>query len=207
MDTRHWDARQWDELYRSRDQLFSGNPNGVLVTEIADLAPGQALDLGCGEGADALWLAHRGWQVTAVDISEVALGRAAAAAAATGLPGRIAWTRADLTRTPPPAGAFDLVSAQYFPLPRHLGDAGLRSLLAAVAPGGTLLLAFHDLADMSEEHRSQVDPSDYYLPGDVADVLDDTWTIVINETRARVTPPPPGTPHIHDTVLRAQRRR
>lgn len=67
MDTQHW-----DEMYRSRSQVFSGAPNGVLVAEITDLPPGRALDVGCGEGADALWLARRGWQVTAVDISETA---------------------------------------------------------------------------------------------------------------------------------------
>ena len=63
----------WDEHYSSAEQLFSNNPNPVLVAEVADLSPGRALDLGCGEGADARWLAQRGWQVTAVDISQVAI--------------------------------------------------------------------------------------------------------------------------------------
>lgn len=70
-------AQSWDAMYRSRDQVFSGAPNPVLVSEVTGLPPGQALDVGCGEGADALWLARRGWQVTAVDISQVALRRAA----------------------------------------------------------------------------------------------------------------------------------
>jgi SAM-dependent methyltransferase len=140
------DAQFWDETYRGRDQVFSGNPNGVLVTEVASLPPGRAPDAGCGEGADACWLARRGWQVTAVDISRVALQRAATTAA--DLAGRVAWTRADLTTTPPPAGAFDLVSVQYFPLPRQPDHAALCGLLAAVAPGGTLLIASHDLADL-----------------------------------------------------------
>jgi SAM-dependent methyltransferase len=139
------DAQFWDELYRSRDQVFSGAPNGVLVTEVTDLPPGQALDVGCGEGADALWLVRRGWQVTAVDISRTALQRAAAAA--TDITGRVVWTRADLTITPPPAGAFDLVSVQYFPLPHQPDHTALRGLLDAVAPGGTLLIASHDPAD------------------------------------------------------------
>lgn len=109
-------AQEWDERYRSRDQLFSGNPNGVLVAEAAELPPGQALDVGCGEGGDALWLARRGWQVTAVDVSEVALGRAAAAGA--DVAGRVSWARADLAVTPPPADAYDLVTLQYFLLLR-----------------------------------------------------------------------------------------
>jgi SAM-dependent methyltransferase len=198
------DAQFWDERYRGRDQVFSGAPNGVLVTEVADLPPGQALDVGCGEGADAIWLARRGWQVTAVDISRTALERAAATA--TDVVGRIAWTRADLTTMPPPAGAFDLVSAQYFPLPRQPGDTALRGLLAAVAPGGTLLIASHDLADLPPRHEHGFDPNDYYQPDDIARLLDADWTVLVNETRPRSAPAPAGTHHTHDTVLRAQRR-
>lgn len=89
------DAAFWEEMYRGSDQVFSGNPNGVLVAEVADLPPGQALDVGCGEGADALWLAQRGWQVTAVDISWTALRRAATTGADAA--GRVAWTRISTT--------------------------------------------------------------------------------------------------------------
>ncbi|TKK91420.1 class I SAM-dependent methyltransferase [Herbidospora galbida] len=140
------DERFRDAMYRSHDQVFSGDPNGVLVTEVADLRPGQALDVGCGEGADALWLARRGWHVTAVDISRTALDRAAAAAVE--VEGRVAWARADLTVTPPPVGAFDLVSVHYFPLARRPDHAALRGLLDAVAPGGTLLFVTHALVDL-----------------------------------------------------------
>src|ERR687885_1951411 len=74
-------APEWDARYRERDgAMWSGRPNGRLVAEVASLAPGRALDVGCGEGADAIWLAQRGWTVTAVDISDVALGRAREAA-------------------------------------------------------------------------------------------------------------------------------
>jgi SAM-dependent methyltransferase len=197
------DERSWDQRYRSRAQLFSGAPNGVLVTEAADLPPGQALDVGCGEGADALWLAGRGWQVTGVDISRVALERAAARAA--GITQAVSWTRADLTTAALPADAFDLVSAQYFPLPRRSGDTALRGLLAAVAPGGTLLFASHDLADLPARIDG-VDPRDYYQPEEVARLLDDNWTVLVSETRPRTTPAPPGSAHTHDTVLRARRR-
>jgi SAM-dependent methyltransferase len=199
------DAEFWDERYRSREQLFSGAPNGVLVTEVTGLPPGQALDVGCGEGADALWLARRGWQVTAVDISQTALQRAAAAAA--DVPGRVAWARADLSAAPPPAGAFDLVSVQYFPLRQQPGHVALRRLLSAVAPGGTLLVASHDLADLPPGHENGFDPSDFYQPDDIAKVLDGDWTVLANETRPRTAPAPAGTHHTHDTVLRAQRRR
>lgn len=199
------DAQFWDETYRSRDQVFSGDPNGVLVTEVTGLPPGQALDVGCGEGADALWLARHGWQVTAVDISTTALQRAAAAAVDS--EGRVAWTRADLTITPPPADAFDLVSVQYFPLSLQPDHASLRGLLNAVAPGGTLLFASHDLADLPPRPEQGFDPGDYYQSDDIAKLLDHDWTVLINETRPRTAPAPAGTHHTHDTVLRAQRLR
>lgn len=199
------DAQFWDEKYGNRDQVFSGAPNGVLVTEITDLPPGQALDVGCGEGADALWLARHGWLVTAVDISRIALQRAASTGA--DIDGRVAWTRADLTTVPPPAGAFDLVSVQYFPLPHQPTHTALRGLLAAVAPGGTLLIASHDPADLPPRHEHGFDPSDYYQPADIARLLDDDWTVLVNETRPRTTPAPAGTHHTHDTVLLARRLR
>lgn len=196
------DAQHWDEMYRSRDQIFSGNPNPVLVTEITDLPPGLALDVGCGEGADAVWLAQRGWQVTAVDISEIALHRAATAA--TSVNGRVAWTRADLTTTPPPADAFDLVSIHYFPLHHQPGHTALHGLLNAVSPGGTLLFATHARADLTP--REDFDAADYYQPDDIAQLLDPTaWNVLTNETRPRATPTPAGTHHTQDAVLRAVR--
>lgn len=196
------DERFWDERYGSSEQLFSGNPNGVLVTEVAGLAPGQALDVGCGEGGDARWLARRGWQVTAVDISRVALERAAAASA--DVADRIAWVRADLTVAPPPSGSFDLVSVQYFPLPRRPDHAALRRLLAAVAPGGTLLVAGHDLADLPPTHESEVDPAGFYQPAEIAELLGPEWTVLVDETRLRTAPAPAGTRHLRDTVLLAR---
>lgn len=197
------DARSWDEMYRSRDQVFSGDPNGVLVAEAADLPPGRALDVGCGEGADALWLARGGWQVTAADVSRTALERAAAADTT----GRVTWTRADLAAAPPPAGAFDLVSVQYFPLQKEPDHTALRGLLDAVAPGGTLLFATHDSADLARHGEHGIDPRDYYRPDDIAGLLGRDWTVLVNETRPRTAPAPAGTRHTRDAVLRARRER
>ncbi|MGW5877322.1 class I SAM-dependent methyltransferase [Nocardiopsis terrae] len=199
------DAQFWDDRYGSRTQLFSGDPNGVLVTELADLPPGQALDAGCGEGGDALWLARRGWLVTAVDISQVALERAAAAGA--DVQGRVSWKHGDLTTTPPPTEAFDLVSVHYFPLPRRADHSALRGLLSAVAPGGTLLFVGHDITALPERLDDGHVPADYYQPAEVADLLGPGWDISVNETRSRVVPAPPGSHHTHDTVLRARRAR
>jgi SAM-dependent methyltransferase len=195
------DEHYWDDKYHTRDRLWSGEPNGVLVVEAADLTPGQALDLGCGEGADARWLAARGWLVTAVDISRVALERAAAVAGGEG----VSWTHGDLTVFPPPAGAFDLVSAIYFPLPRAATRA-LDSLLAAVAPGGTLLVATHNLDTSHREHMDPAfDPDDYYWPHQIAAALDGTWKVEVDEIRPRVSATPPAGGHIEDIVLKARK--
>lgn len=199
------DAEFWDERYRGSERLFSGNPNGVLVTEITGLTPGRALDVGCGEGGDALWLARQGWQVTGVDVARTALDRAAAAAG--DLADRVTWTRADLAATPPPAGAFDLVTAHYFPFLRSAGPKALQGLLEAVAPGGTLLYVSHDAADLPPDPEREFDPSDFYACADVAALLDDTWTVQVDETRPRTVPAPAGTHHTHDVVLRARRTR
>ncbi|WP_304455038.1 bifunctional 2-polyprenyl-6-hydroxyphenol methylase/3-demethylubiquinol 3-O-methyltransferase UbiG [Nocardiopsis sp. YSL2] len=198
------DARYWDEKYGRRERLFSGSPNGVLVTEAAGLEPGQALDAGCGEGADALWLARHGWLVTAVDISLVALARAREA---TGdLADRVAWARADLTAVPPPARAFDLVSIQYFPLPKQPDHTALHGLLAAVAPGGTLLVVGHGPTD-PPHHENGFDPADHYAPSDIAAHLGEDWTVLVDESRPRTAPAPAGTRPTHDAVLRARRLR
>jgi SAM-dependent methyltransferase len=135
----------WDDRYRSADQLWSGLPNPQLVAQTSGLTPGDALDVGCGEGADAIWLASQGWTVTAVDISVVALDRAAAHAAARGdeVARRVSWLQGDLLSWDPGSQQFDLVSAQFMYLP----EAGLRSLhqrlASAVRPGGTLLIVLH----------------------------------------------------------------
>lgn len=133
----------WDELYGSKSQMWSGTVNHTLARLVAEVAPGSALDLGCGEGGDALWLASRGWQVTAVDISAVALARAEAAAANAGLAGRIDWQLHDLELTFPD-GVYDLVSAQFLqtPLPFERAQT-LRRAAAAVAPGGLLVIVGH----------------------------------------------------------------
>ena len=136
----------WDHRYGG-DQMWSGNPNGTLVNEIGGLAPGRALDVGAGEGGDALWLAEQGWSVTASDISQRALDRVAAEAERRGL--RVECHHADANALDAfEPGAFDLVSAQYASIPRTPDGRGVRNLLDAVAPGGTLLVVSHDLEPM-----------------------------------------------------------
>ena len=199
----HVPERDWDARYLERDALWSGEPNPQLVAEVADLPPGRALDLGCGEGADALWLASRGWTVTAIDISQVALSRAAANEKRAPRPaGEVEWRHTDAAATPPESQAYDLVSLQYFPVRRQPGDDVLRALLDAVVPGGTLLVGYHHHAEVS--HLPDI--RDYYFVQDIADLLGPDWTIQVLEERPRPNPPPAGTHHTHDEVLRALRR-
>jgi SAM-dependent methyltransferase len=192
----HWDAR-----YASQEQWWSGNANGTFVVEATDLPPGRALDVGCGEGADAIWLAERGWSVTAVDISQVAIDRARAAADAASFTG-VDWVCADVAADPPEAGAYDLVSLQYPALP-IADDRTIPALLGAVAAGGTLLVVGHRI-DTEVGKARGFDPSAYIQPPDIARQLDDGWTIEVHEDRPR----PPGantTHHVDDVVLRARR--
>ena len=205
MHDRHHDAREWDEFYAgdgNDDPMWSGRPNGTLVTEVADLPPGTVLDVGCGEGADAIWLAQQGWRVAAVDPSRVALDRAEAAAR--GADVEVTWVHGGLLDIPHGMGTYDLVSAQYTVLRRDDDDTAINALLAAVAPGGTLLVVHHQL-DPAYVSEHGVDPAEYVMPGDVAAHLDDGWDLEVHETRPRPEPVPREAKHVRDVILRARR--
>ncbi|WBB53667.1 FAD-dependent oxidoreductase [Verrucosispora sp. WMMD573] len=202
-------AIEWDSRYGDQERMWSANPNGTLVAEATDLPPGRALDIGAGEGADALWLAERGWQVTASDVSSRALGRIRAEAERRGLDVRTLHRDAN----EPAAYAdetYDLVSLQYGSFQRTPEQRGLRNLLDAVAVGGTLLVVSHDLtglepADPAEQTR-MYDPQAYVGIDDIAAEIaaSGDWRVDVHETRPR----PPGaisTHHVNDIVLRAVR--
>lgn len=198
------EAAEWDTRYSDRDgAMWSGRPNGRLVAEVADLIPGRALDVGCGEGADAIWLALRGWTVTAIDISDVAVSRARDAAERAGV--AVEWLCGDALRTSFPAGAFDLVSMQYPALPKAAGEAAVRALLDTVRPSGLLLAVYHDLDDDHREHMKSrgIDPADYVDADDLAALLGDEFTVERQAVEPRIDPPP-DTPHVADAVLRAR---
>jgi SAM-dependent methyltransferase len=199
-------AAEWDARYTERDvAMWSGRPNGRLVAEVTGLTPGRAFDVGCGEGADAIWLAQRGWTVTAIDVSRVALRRAQEAAKMAGA--SVEWVSGDVLGTPFPARWFDLVSLQYPALPKAAGEHAVQSLLDTVRPGGLLLAVYHDLDDEHREHMKSrgVDPGDYVGAGDLVELLGDGFTIELREVTPRIDSPP-GSPHIADVVLRARRR-
>ncbi len=204
------DRAFWDERYRASPAVWSGQPNPQLVSEAAGLPPGAALDAGCGEGADAIWLAGRGWRVTAVDLSTVALERAAANARTVGVEvaERIAWLPADLLSWAPPASTYDLVSAQFLHVPKEQREPLFGRLAASVAPGGSFLVVGHDFADLQTTAPRPHLPEVYFTAADVAAALDPhDWDIAVSESRARTTLDPEGhTVTVHDAVLMARRR-
>jgi len=198
-------ASEWDARYSEHDAMWSGRPNGRLVAEAAALVPGRALDVGCGEGADAIWLARRGWIVTAIDISDVALARARVAAESAGA--AVEWICGDALRATLPARSFDLVSMQYPALPKAAGEAAVARLLATVRPGGLLLAVYHDLDHDHREHMKErgVDPADYVGVDDLLRLFGEDFTVELHAVEARVDPPP-ATPHVADVILRARCR-
>jgi SAM-dependent methyltransferase len=203
-------GQEWfEERYRSAPALWSGQPNPQLVAEVADLPPGTALDAGSGEGADAIWLAERGWRVTAVDFSPTALQRSAEHAAGRGaqVAGRIEWRQADLTTWAPPPATFDLVSAQYMHLPPEPRAALFDRLAAAVAPGGTLLIVGHDFSDLAAgAHRPDM-PEMFFTAEEVAASLAQReWEVLVTDARPRPAKVHEGEHiEVHDAVLVARR--
>jgi SAM-dependent methyltransferase len=199
----------WDDRYRSADRLWSGRPNDQLVAQASDLPPGDALDVGSGEGGDAIWLAGRGWTVTAVDVSAVALERAARQAAIAGeqIAARISWQQADMLTWEPGAERFDLVSAQFMYLPRPALEHMHTRLAAAVRPGGTLLAVGHHPDDLHARGATVAEMA--WSAEELAAALDPgAWEILAAASFSRQPADPEGQPHhLTDTVLRALRRR
>ena len=205
----HFSREFWEQRYLSNLSVWSGNPNTHLISEAADLTPGTALDVGAGEGADALWLAERGWQVTATDISTVALDRGASHAreAGTEVAARIDWLQADLTTWVPQPMTYDLVSAQFMHLPKPQRDAMVVRLARSVAAGGTLLVVGHHPSDLLTTIPRPPMPELFFTAADIADTLNpEEWDILVSDARPRNATDPDGRPvTIHDAVLRAQR--
>ncbi len=213
------DEQSWDELYQGKPQVWSGAPNAQLVAEVSSLPAGTALDLGCGEGADAVWLAEQGWRVTAVDIAAAALKRAAAHAEDRGVSGAIVWLHQDLT-TWVPVDEYDLVSAQFFHLPARERDEVIRKAAGAVRSGGTLLVVGHHPDDVHGQQHQSDDPHGLaglrphgerlFRPEHVVGCLvpsADHWDIKVSEARTRPSTTADGTLLQRvDTVFRARRR-
>jgi SAM-dependent methyltransferase len=159
----------WDRRYAERELLWSASPNRFLVAEAYGLAPGRALDLACGEGRNAIWLAELGWQVTAVDFSDVAVAKARERATRDGVDVDFVFT--DLLDFVPEPEAYDLVLVLYLQLPARERRLVLCRAASALAPAGTFLLVGHDLANLTEGVGGPSDAGVLYTPDEIVSEL------------------------------------
>ncbi|MGE5291423.1 MAG: class I SAM-dependent methyltransferase [Micromonosporaceae bacterium] len=152
---------EWDQRYAGR-MLWTAEPNRFVAAELSGLTPGRALDLATGQGRNAVWLASQGWQVTAVDFSETGLEAARRLAAERGV--AVDWVGADVLEYTPAPGGYQLVLIAYL----HLAAASLarvlRGAVTALAPGGTILVIGHDVANLSDGTGGPQDPAVLYTP-------------------------------------------
>lgn len=197
------DADAWNRRYATAEFVWRTEPNRFLPPEVAGLAPGRALDLACGEGRNAVWLATRGWRVTGVDFAEVGLDKARRLAAEHAV--EVTWVRADVTTWSAPEAA-DLVVVFYLQLPAEPRRRALARAAAAVAPGGTLLVVAHDLANLREGHGGPQDPAVLYTPDDVvADLAGSGLEVQRAERVRRPVELDTGVVHAVDCLVRAGR--
>jgi len=198
----------WDARYAESERIWSGNPNPRLVEHAADLPPGDALDVGAGEGADAVWLATHGWEVTALDVSRVALDRVKAHAEEAGVGDRVTTLHHDLMSGSTVPGHYDLVSAQFMHPPTDRFSELFQALGRAVRPGGTLLVVGHHPDDVTTGVRSgHGHPELLFTPEQVVAVLPaEAWHIRVAEAPTREVPEADGPVVVTDTVVLAVRR-
>lgn len=188
-------SEDWNRRYAETELVWSAGPNRFLAAEAADLPPGRALDLACGEGRNAIWLAERGWQVTAVDFSEVAVEKGRKRN------GAIDFQVADLLAWEPAEAAYDLAIVFYLQLPADELRVVLDRAARAVAPGGTFLLVGHDLRNLTEGHGGPKDAAVLYTPEDVVAALGD-----LEVERAETVERPVDDAVALDVLVRASRR-
>ena len=199
------DRAEWDERYSSAEFEWTTRPNQFVAAELADLAPGRALDLAAGEGRNAVWLAERGWSVTAVDFSRVGLDKGRRLGAARGIDdGLLDWVVADLADYRPDRGAFDLVLIAYFQAGAELRAKVLVRAAAALAPRGTLLVVGHDLANLTEGVGGPQDPDVLYTPEAIAAELPGLRVLRAGQVY-RTVERDGGTATAIDTLVRAER--
>ncbi len=163
------DRAEWNRRYDTAEMLWSPEPNRFLVTETEDMAPGRALDLGSGEGRNAVWLAERGWEVTAVDFSDVGLAKGRRLAQSRSV--EVAWVLADLLEYQPPARGYDLVIVLYLHLSATDRNRVHEAAARALRSGGTLLVVGHDRSNLAHGHGGPQDPAILFTPEDVVDDL------------------------------------
>lgn len=189
------DAEIWDQRYRQKPLLWSAEPNRFVAEVLGDLAPGTAVDVACGEGRNAVWLAENGWDVTGVDFSSVALERARAMAAERGV--EVEWVQADVLDWQA-AGSFDLILIAYMQLAPEARDRLMARAVEWVAPEGHLFLVGHDVSTVGVS--GPPDPERLWDP-DLASTAVAPLNVVFSESRYRET----EAGRAADTVLLARR--
>jgi SAM-dependent methyltransferase len=198
------DSQAWDRRYAGTELLWTSEPNRFLVAEAAALEPGRALDLACGEGRNAVWLAERGWQVTGVDFSAVGVGKAAALAGSRGV--QADWIAADLLEWEPARAAFALVIVFYLQVPASERSTIVGRAAGAVAAGGTFLLVGHDSANIEHGHGGPQVPGVLYTARDVVDDLRGSGLEIERAERVeRPVQTPDGVRIALDALVRASR--
>jgi len=204
------DAGAWDERYAAAELVWSAEPNQFVAVECADLPPGRAVDLAAGEGRNAIWLARRGWQVTALDFSRVALDKGRRLAGDT----VVDWVHADATTWSSPEPV-DLVVVAYLQLPAGGRRAAIRAAYDALRPGGTLLWVAHDSTNLAEGTGGPQDPSVLMTADGVLGDLDGLPVHVVRAERVPRAVAPGGDHHEHageptrtawDCLVRLERR-
>ena len=199
------DRQQWDERYSGTEFEWSMHPNQFAAAELADLPPGRALDLAAGEGRNSVWLAERGWSVTAVDFSRVGLEKGRRLSAARGLgDSQVEWVVADLTEYTPAREAYDLVLIAYLQVDAALRARVLARAAAALVPGGTLLVIGHDLANLTEGVGGPQSADVLYTPEAITAELPGL-RIVLAERVRRTVERDGGRATAVDTLVRAER--
>lgn len=206
VDGSMWTADFWDGRYAGSPAVWSGKPNRRLVEQVTGLAPGTALDVGCGEGADAVWLAQHGWRTTGIDVSRVALDRAAGHAADAGV--EVEWRQVDVVAGEALPASYDLVTAHFFHPPVDRRGDIVRRLGEAVEPGGTLLYVGHDPSDAEALHRDPALTRLMPTLEEVVALLDPAaWDLRVAEVQAREQLVEGEARTLHDAVVRAVRIR
>jgi SAM-dependent methyltransferase len=161
----HVDSQQWDERYSGTEFEWTTRPNQFVAAELADLPPGRALDLAAGEGRNTVWLAERGWRVTAVDFSRVGLDKGRKLSAARGVDeAQVDWIVADLRDYEPERDFYDLALIAYLQVSPEVRAAVLARSAAALAPGGTAFVVGHDLTNLTDGVGGPQDPNVLYTP-------------------------------------------
>ena len=192
------DAAAWDARYARAELIWTPEPNPLLVAELDRVPPGRALDLGTGEGRNSLWLARRGWAVTAVDFSEVALAKGRRRAEAEGL--AVEWVVADLRTLRPPRGSLDLVLLSFVHLPVGERRRVLRRAARALARGGSVVVVGYDPSNLTGDWRGPQDPVRMFSPDDVVADLPGLAPVRAEPVRLTV-----GDREVVDTFVRAVR--